>query len=116
MPAKLLRCEVCNRPFWAARIDTKYHNERCRTKARMENAKFAIPKIPKSGVEGVTFNRIRRRWMVAIKLDDGSWKYVGCYRNMKAAVAFKKSLMEPTAESSPARQGIANPKELEKGL
>jgi hypothetical protein len=86
---KRLRCQTCHQQFWAARSDTKYcGRSRCRTTIRLENAKFAFPKIPRSGVEGVTFNRLRRRWMVSIKEAPSKWKYVGSFKSLKEALRF----------------------------
>lgn len=72
MPPRLkkLRCQSpsCGRYFYAARRDTKFCNRgKCRYAARAEDAKFETPKIPKSGVEGVTFRRLTKRWIVKVK-------------------------------------------------
>lgn len=97
MPAKRLRCQTCKRMFWAARSDTKYCGRSiCRSSVRLENAKFECPTIPRSGVEGVTFNRLRKRWMVSIRTGDGwprAWKYVGSFKNLKQALRFHAEVM-----------------------
>ena len=87
--------------FWAARSDAKYCGRSlCRSSVRLENAKFAFPQIPKSGVEGVTFNRLRKRWMVSIRTGDNwpkSWKYVGSFKSLKQAIRFHAEVMGSAA-------------------
>lgn len=88
MPATRLRCTVCRRLFWASRKDTLYcPGGRCRTRDRQETAKFKGP-APKSGVPGITWNRIIDRWTVKVKLD-GKWKYVGSFREFSKAYLFQ---------------------------
>jgi hypothetical protein len=58
----------------------------------MENAKFATPRLPRSGVPGVTFSRIRRRWQVAIP-EDGRMKYVGSRGTKSEALALREEIL-----------------------
>jgi hypothetical protein len=95
VPAVKLKCEGCGRPFWASRIDTLYckrNGGKCRYKCRAQDAKIEVPKIPRSGVTGVTFNRIRKRWDVTIP-DEKRRKYVGAFKSLKQAVEFQKEVM-----------------------
>ena len=49
---------------------------------------------------GVTFNRLRKRWMVSIKTAEPwpkRWKYVGAFKSLKAALAYWKTFMEAPA-------------------
>jgi hypothetical protein len=87
--ATRIQCEICRRKFWAARRDTLYCSERCRTRMRRENANFEVPRIPRSGVEGVTFSRVRRRWEARIRLAPGDWKYIGSFPSAGAAIRKK---------------------------
>jgi len=95
MPAVRLICEGCRKPFMASRKDTKYcwrNNRRCRYKIRAEDAKFKTPRIPKSGVVGVTFNRIRQKWDVTIP-DEKRRKYVGTRRTLQEAIQLQKEIL-----------------------
>lgn len=94
MPATKLRCEFCDRLFWAARRDSKWCSVRCRARARSETAHFLVPAIPRSGVPGVTYYmRINRRWQVRIRETDGAWKYVGAQPTLEAALALQREVL-----------------------
>lgn len=92
MPAKRQRCDFCDKPYWASRSDGLYCSQRCRDKTRSETAKFETPIIPKSGVEGVTYNRHRRMWVVAAKVDEGHRKFVGAFKDMNKAIKFLREV------------------------
>ena len=92
MPAVKQRCEGCGKKFWASRTDSKWHSQKCRYRNRMENAKFAVPRIPRSGIPGVTFSRIRQRWQVAIP-EDGRMKYVGSKKSLDEAVQLRREIL-----------------------
>lgn len=93
--AKRKRCEYepCNRLFYAPRSDAKYCSERCRSRVRMEDARFRCPRIPKSGVPGITWNRYRSRWVVKVKID-GEWKYVGSFHDLAIARTYKYEIQK----------------------
>lgn len=97
MPPAKITC-TCGINFLASRKDAKYHRPKCRTKARQEDAKFETPIIPQSGVTGVTYNRIIKRWEVRIK-EDKKMKYVGAFKLLKDALRFHKEVT--TCPSSP---------------
>lgn len=88
MPAIRLKCHFCTKTFWASRKDSKWCSERCRYYNRQEDARFNMLNIPKSGVTGVTYSRIRKNWHVTIR-DGKGRKYVGSFRSLKKAVAFQ---------------------------
>jgi len=67
---------------------------RCRYRNRMEDAKFATPTIPKSGVVGVTFSRLRKRWEVRIP-QDGRLKYIGSFGSSEQALDFRAAVVGP---------------------
>lgn len=92
MPAQKLNCTMCRKSFYACRSDTLFCSQRCRQRERQENAKFETPKIPKSGVMGVTYHRIQKVWSVKIKLEDGSWKYIGCKKTLQEAKKLQDSV------------------------
>lgn len=92
MPAKKLKCTVCGCLFYATRSDTKYHSQRCRYKARAEDAKFEVPRLPQSGIEGVTFSRIRKRWEVRIQ-EGETWKYCGAFKTLEEAIQFQRGIL-----------------------
>jgi hypothetical protein len=92
MPAKKKNCEGCGKRFWASRSDAKYCKERCRYKIRAEDARFAVPRLPRSGVEGVTYSRLRKRWEVRIREGDG-WKYIGTERELRDAIALQERVL-----------------------
>lgn len=85
-------CTVCNKFYSATRRDSLYCKPHCRQKARTENAKFMTPKIPRSGVPGITYGRILQRWVVKLKID-GRWEYKGAKQTLKEAIAFHKELI-----------------------
>lgn len=89
--ATRLKCEGCHVVYYATRKDSLYHSARCRQKVRAENAKFMTPKIPKSGIPGITFGRVLQRWVVKLKID-GVWEYKGAKKALKEAIAFHKEL------------------------
>lgn len=89
-------------PLWkmvlgGPRRDSKYRTERCRYRSRMEDAKFQLSVLPVSGVVGVTFSRIRRRWEVRIPEvgDDGKrWlNYVGSAATISDALQIRREVM-----------------------
>ena len=92
MPPVKVPCKGCGRRFLASRSDSKWHSDRCRYKIRMEDAKFAVPAIPQSGVPGITFSRIRKRWQIAIP-EDGKMKYVGSRETLGEAIAFQSEVL-----------------------
>jgi len=51
------------------------------------------PKLPRSGVSGVTFKREIRRWCVKIRID-GRWEYKGAKKTLREAVAFQRELLQ----------------------
>lgn len=83
----------CFKKFYA-RCDAKYCSEKCRSKERHENNRFNAPKsaILHSGVPGVTWCRSFHRWRVKIKLNDGTWKYVGSFKNLADAIEYQKQI------------------------
>ena len=88
-----LHCVVCHKGFHARR-DARFCRPKCRQRERQENAQFQMPKIPKSGVVGVTYKRIIQRWVVSVKLEKGkNWKYVGAFKSVKRAVEFQKEVL-----------------------
>lgn len=91
--AILIHCTApgCRVRFYASRRDTLYCSQRCRSRARMEDAKFRTPHIPKSGVVGVTYNRIIDRWQVRIP-ENKKLKYVGSFHTLDQAISFHKEL------------------------
>lgn len=93
MPAVKLRCEVCRLKFWASRSDSLYCSGKCRYQVRAENARFDVPELPRSNVNGVTFSRVRKRWECRIKLDDGSWKYIGSFGSASAAIDRQREVL-----------------------
>jgi hypothetical protein len=95
-----IRCEGCNRLFTATRRDSKYCSHKCRERVRMENAKFELPRIPKSGVPGVTYSRVRKRWEVRVPEDRGRWKYAGSFGTLPEAAAFRKQLGASSNEAA----------------
>jgi hypothetical protein len=94
VPAHKLRCHYCHLLFYASRSDSKWHSPRCRYLFRMEDAKFSTPALPKSGVEGVTFSRVRKRWEVRVRVESGEGlKYVGSFGDLEAALKFRKEVL-----------------------
>jgi hypothetical protein len=78
MPATKIECTICAKKFLASRKDTLYCSSKCRTRLRQENANFETPVIPRSGVPGVTYAKVRKRWEVRITTEHGEKsKYVG---------------------------------------
>lgn len=77
-----LSCHYCTRKWWA-RCDAKFCSQVCRGRYRQENAKFLTPKIPQSGIKGITWNRRINRWMVTM---DG--KYLGAFKLLPKAKEF----------------------------
>jgi hypothetical protein len=92
MPPVKVQCVGCPRKFLASRKDAKWHSERCRTRARIENAKFETPLIPRSGVAGVTFCRVKKTWQIRIP-EDGRMKYVGTKRTLREALRFREEVL-----------------------
>lgn len=98
MPAiqRKINCNWCGKPFFG-RLDAKWCQEKCRSAARAEDAKFIIPQIPRSGVVGVTFSRIRQHWNVSIPDPpprvNGKRKYVGSFKDLKEAIDFQREIM-----------------------
>lgn len=76
-------CDQCNKKYFATRVDSKYCSQKCRTFSRMENAKFEIPEIPQSATTGVSFHRIRKKWVAILKK-----KYLGSFSTEIEAVKF----------------------------
>lgn len=93
MPAKKKKCEFCLKQFFASRSDSKWCSQKCRGDFRQENAKFNQPTIPKSGVQGITFDRRIEAWTIKIKLSDSTWKYVGTEKTLIKAISFQSSLV-----------------------
>lgn len=91
MPAIRLKCQYCNLLFWASRKDSLYCTSRCRSKERVENAKFT-PHY-KSRVAGISWNRIISRWTAKVKID-GKWKYVGSFKDFRKAWSFQSEIYE----------------------
>lgn len=60
----------------------------------MENAKFEIPEIPKSGVPGVTFNRMKRNWDVRLLAAGENPKYIGSFKDLDKAVRWQSEVVE----------------------
>lgn len=91
--ASKLTCSApgCRVSFYAARSDTLYCSDRCRSRTRMEDAKFTTPIIPKSNIPGITFNRVRKRWEVRI-LENNKRKYVGSFKTLSSAIDFNHEL------------------------
>jgi hypothetical protein len=85
--AKQVRCGWCSKKFWA-RNDAKWCSEKCRYEARALEAKITLEKIPKSGFQGITFSRLRRRWEARIK-EEKIWKYIGSFKTLEAALRFQ---------------------------
>jgi hypothetical protein len=96
MPAVKVKCQGprCRIKFWASRVDTKYHSEKCRQRDRQENAKFATPVIPKSGIVGITWARVIKRWVVKVreKGANGDLKYVGACKTLPEAIQLQKEV------------------------
>ena len=92
VPAQRVKCKRCNKLFYACRSDSLWCSERCRYKERMENAKFEVSKIPRSYVQGVTFNRIRKRWQIRIP-EDKNWKYVGSTATLEEAIKMQNEIL-----------------------
>ena len=90
--APKLSCSICGRSFYASRRDTKYCGERCRTRSRMEDAKFRTPRIPRSGIPGITFSRFKSNWVVRIREDD-RMKYCGSFKTLDEAKRFHTELI-----------------------
>lgn len=90
VPAKRIRCQApgCRRKFWASRSDSMFCSEKCRYRTRAENAKFDCPQIPKSGVAGVTFNRILKRWEARLVR-----KYLGSFKQKEDAIKFRRKVL-----------------------
>jgi len=97
MPAKKKKCERCGREFYACRSDSKWCSERCRYRERMENAKFELPTLPKSGIPGIVYHRIRKRWDIRIPEDKHhpkyNWKYIGTAVNLSDAVKMQNEIL-----------------------
>lgn len=91
MPAVRLVCTQCGRRYWASRSDALYCGSRCRTAARQENAKFEVPIIPRSGVQGVTFNRRLKKWEARVKIDR-QWKFIGVFHTVDEAVTWQRQV------------------------
>lgn len=58
----------------------------------METAKMIVPEIPRSGIPGVTFHRLRKRWDVRVKIE-GRFKYVGATRSLPEATRLQKEML-----------------------
>lgn len=86
------RCEVCGRVFHGRADATKCGNHRCRQRQRQMDAQIEVPEIPKSGVKGITYMRINKRWSIKIKLRN-EWKYVGTKPTLSEAIRFQKEVM-----------------------
>jgi len=91
MKISIVKCQGpnCNKKFRANRIDTKWCSSKCRTASRMEDAKFRTPIIPKSGVVGVSYNRVIQRWVI-----NYHGKCMGSFKTLKEAIRFSQSLTE----------------------
>jgi hypothetical protein len=92
MPAKQMKCVFCGKKFWACRSDAMYCHKRCRQNERRENAKFKPPSL-KSGVPGITWDRVIDRWTVKIKID-GKWKYMGSFKDFGKAYLFQLEVLK----------------------
>jgi hypothetical protein len=114
MPPVEVLCEGCGKSFLASRSDSKWHSDRCRYKIRMEDAKFAVPDIPRSGIPGITFSRIRKRWQIAIS-EDGKMKYIGSRKTLSEAIALQSEVLgvnpgsSDTPETPPVRSRRRSP-------
>ena len=93
MPAKKQKCECCGKPYWASRSDAKWCSQRCRGRARMEDAKFTIPEIPQSGIRGISFNRVKRTWDVRLLLPGQEPKYIGSFRDLEKAQRWQSEVI-----------------------
>lgn len=98
MPAIRKRCELCNKKFWATRKDARFCRELCRSRNRSENGKFTEPTVQKSGVRGILYCRIHKRWTVWIRYRDEEgkrkWKYVGMKSTKEEAIEFQQYVMK----------------------
>ncbi|HWY33446.1 MAG TPA: hypothetical protein VNX68_02295 [Nitrosopumilaceae archaeon] len=94
MPARKIKCSCCGKKFWASRIDTLYCSQNCRARIRQENANFEFPKIPQSHVEGISWRKTIRQWEIKIKLEDNSWKYIGCRKQLQDAIDFQRFILK----------------------
>ena len=99
MPARRMKCDQCRNYFMASRSDSKWCSQKCRYQNRMENAKFEVSEIPRSGVVGVTFSRIRKRWQVAIP-EDGRMKYVGSVGTLQDAIKLQGEILGHEVQTS----------------
>jgi hypothetical protein len=97
VPAVKLECFRCGRKFWASRRDSKWCSQRCRGRQRQEDANFEFPrhKVPRSGVPGVTFRKITRRWDVRIPEAGNSsgMKYVGTCATVEEAIRLRQEVL-----------------------
>lgn len=89
MPAQRKKCsrDGCTKKFWATRSDSKWCSEKCKYAERTENAKFEISEIPKSGVKGVTFHRIMKRWVAKYNNN-----YLGSFKTMEEAIEMRRKV------------------------
>src|ERR1700723_47283 len=99
MPIRTKRCEFCQKPYLSSHADTKWCSERCRYRNRMENHRFIVPVIPKSGIEGIYFNRQGMRWEAYIKVQDRPrrWKYLGGFKEKAEAIEFQRQVLAAPA-------------------
>lgn len=89
MPATQKKCERCKRKFWACRKDAKWCSEKCRSAERAETARFIVHPIPRSGVIGVTYHRIIKRWIAKYNNN-----YLGSSKNVEEAIAIRRKAEE----------------------
>jgi hypothetical protein len=92
VPAKRVRCKRCGRLFYGQKNSIWCH-DRCRYKERAENAKFETPNIPRSGIPGITYNKINKNWQIKINIQ-GYMKYVGSAKTLEEAIKFRDYVLE----------------------
>lgn len=90
--AKYLFCTFCGKGYYATRSDSLYCSEKCLRNNKHENRKFETPQIPKSGIEGISYNRFRRAWELRLNVE-GKQKYLFGDKNLENVKVFRQQFL-----------------------
>lgn len=99
MKAIKKRCEFCCKFFWATRKDNLWCSDRCKRRTYRENVRFEITVIPRSGINGITFNRFRNKWEVRIPahiVGEKQAKYVGSAPTIQEGLLLQREILGET--------------------
>lgn len=62
-----------------------------------------MPKKPRSGVKGITYDRVTKRWQVRVIAWVRNWKYVGAFKDLLEAKRYQQGFQKLEREEGENR-------------